>query len=158
LFSRRLLRCRIRRTLSDRRSGFGSLYQTAKAGSTVSIRPQKPNFFRSSFVQKTNFLCINNVVEIFLRIPRSLSDFRSLFLVYSRPPKRLLQSDRDRGIRPQKWLQRSISDCRRCFGGLYQTAEAATAVSIRPREAIHFQQLSRFSRQIRSHIQNGFSP
>jgi hypothetical protein len=33
--------------------------------SAVSMRPRKPNFFRLSFVQKTTFLCINNVVEIF---------------------------------------------------------------------------------------------
>jgi hypothetical protein len=32
--------------------------------SALSIRPRKPNLFRRIFVQKTTFLCINNVVEI----------------------------------------------------------------------------------------------
>jgi hypothetical protein len=89
-------------------------------------------------------------------------------------------------MRPRKRLPQSLSELRSCFCGLYQTAEAASAVSIRPRkisqkfscrllrslsgrwsrfcslyqtaEAIHFQQLSWFSRRIRSYIQNGFSP
>jgi hypothetical protein len=51
------------------------------------MRPWKPNFFRRSFVQKTNFLCINNVVEIFLKDSA----------VSMRPPKPLPRSILDRG-------------------------------------------------------------
>jgi hypothetical protein len=51
-------------------------------------RPRKPKFLRRSFVQKTTFLCINNVVEIFVRIRRSLSDrgshtFQTIISIFS---------------------------------------------------------------------------
>jgi hypothetical protein len=60
-------------------SQYSFLRRLPRCHKVVSMTPRKPNFFRRSVVQKTTFLCINNVVEICLRIPRSLWDCRSHF-------------------------------------------------------------------------------
>jgi hypothetical protein len=109
-----------------RGSGFGGLYQTADVALAVSMRPRKPNFFRSSFVQRTTFLCINNVVDIFLRIPRSPSDRGSCSCSLYQTPEVASAVY----IRLPKLVRQSISDHGSGFRGLYQTAEA-----------IHFQRI-----------------
>jgi hypothetical protein len=85
------------------RKGFRSVIKD----SAVAIRPRKPNFFRRSFVQKTTFLCKNNVVEILYGF-RGLHEtveaaFGGLYeteeaasAVYMRPRKRFPRSLLDR--------------------------------------------------------------
>jgi hypothetical protein len=74
------------------RKGFRSVIKD----SAVAIRPRKPNFFRRSFVQKTTFLCKNNVVEILYGFRGLHETEEAASAVYMRPRKRFPRSLLDR--------------------------------------------------------------
>jgi hypothetical protein len=118
------------------------------------------------------YICICFCYRIPLKELRANINFRKGF--------RGVIKDSAVSMRPRKLLLRSIWDRESRFRGIYETAEAASAVSkrspnplwhrkfaekieiivgnVETPEAIHFQQLSQFSQRIQSHIRNGFSP
>jgi hypothetical protein len=122
---------------------FRSVNETAESAFVVSLRPQKPNFFRHSCVLKTTFL-------------RKICCWSfSRDSVISKKPRKLLSRSH--------WNRESR------FRGFNETTESASAVSLKPPNPLqgshwnlgsrhHFKRIYQISWQIWSRMENGFSP